>query len=55
MEHISLAVLMGFALSLLATLTCVLWGCLRWNRVGGPDEPVEAITTWAAGEESKPK
>ena len=53
MQHISLAVIMGFALSLLSALLCVLWGILRWNKAGGPDEPIEEIEKWATDEDEE--
>lgn len=53
MSHISPAVILGFALSLLSALVCVIWGLMHWNRVSGPDEPVEEIVKWASDEELK--
>jgi hypothetical protein len=53
MSHISPAVIVGFALSLLSALVCVIWGLMRWNRVSGPDEPAEEIIKWVSDEEQK--
>ncbi len=51
MDQISPAVWIGFVLSVLSTLLCVVYGLARWNRTGGPDEPVEEIVQWAKDEE----
>ncbi|MBN1268702.1 MAG: hypothetical protein JXB04_03875 [Kiritimatiellae bacterium] len=40
-----------YILCILSSLLCVVWGILRWNREGAPDEPAEEVKHWAEEED----